>query len=204
MLVSVRCTRRGCSLCVQHPRPALQLCHDTAACVAEWRLVADWQEAATAQSACAGRSDCLSTGRRHEGWQCHVPSLPCRNGELVNPFKVDLHALYVAEALARLEETIISLRRMKCELPCPHHVLPDTCPYPCRPAVTCGSGAVVGILSAGTWQLEIITGRGRHSEGNKPRLQPAVLDWLSDHQIEGKVSPTNPGAVLANIPSAGE
>ena len=62
-------------------------------------------------------------------------SLPCRNGELINPFKVDLHALYVAEALARLEETIVSLRRMKCELPCPQDVLPATVPIhmlPCH------------------------------------------------------------------------
>ena len=68
-------------------------------------------------------------------WQSHVLSLPCRNEELVNPFKVDLHALYVAEALARLEETIVSLRRMKCELPCPDYIMPDTFPIhmlPCR------------------------------------------------------------------------
>ena len=111
--------------------------------------MADWRETARAQSACAVGADCLSTDRRH------VLTLPCRNGELVNPFKVDLHALYVAEALARLEETIVSLRRMKCELPCQHHVLPDTLPIHMPPLLSpVGLGQLLAssLQAHGSWK----------------------------------------------------
>ena len=41
----------------------------------------------------------------------------CRNAEVSNDFKVDLHALHVDEALSSLEDAIVDLQRFKCKLP---------------------------------------------------------------------------------------
>lgn len=41
----------------------------------------------------------------------------CRNAEVSNDFKVDLHALHVDEALSSLEDAIVDLQRFKCRLP---------------------------------------------------------------------------------------
>ena len=40
----------------------------------------------------------------------------CRNVEVSNDFKVDLHALHVDEALSSLEDAIVDLQRFKCKL----------------------------------------------------------------------------------------
>jgi len=44
----------------------------------------------------------------------------CRNAEVSNTFKVDLHALHVDEAVAEMEKTIQDLSRFKCK---PHLLL---------------------------------------------------------------------------------
>lgn len=41
----------------------------------------------------------------------------CRNAEVSNTFKVDLHALHVDEAMAEMQKTIQDLSRFKCK----HH-----------------------------------------------------------------------------------
>lgn len=39
----------------------------------------------------------------------------CRNAEVSNTFKVDLHALHVREALEEIDKTMANLTRFKCK-----------------------------------------------------------------------------------------
>ena len=44
-----------------------------------------------------------------------LSNVDCRNAELTNTYKLDLHALHVDEALEKIEETRRDLRKFPCK-----------------------------------------------------------------------------------------
>lgn len=47
--------------------------------------------------------------------------------------------------------------------------------------ICCG---VTSFPFAGTWLVEVITGKGLHSVGRDPKLLPAVKGYLTDRNLE--------------------
>ena len=59
------------------------------------------------------------------------------------------------------------------------------------------SASGVIAVSAGTWQIEAVTGKGLHSVGNEPKLLPAVKQFLDSEGIPWW--PGNPGMVVFQL-----
>lgn len=61
---------------------------------------------------------------------------------------------------------------------------------------------IIGCISAGTWMVEVITGKGLHSTGKDPKLLPAVKAYLRDRDFDCWETP---GKVVFKIfPSGGD
>lgn len=122
-----------------------------------------------------------------------------RNKRLENHHKVDLHGLHVNEAIGRVHLHARHLCALKCKLPLTGLQCVHVAEATFAPLLLYLAALNIPLRCAAEMTVEVITGKGLHSEKNVPKLMPAVIHYLNEVNLQFTVNPDG-GSVIVYIP----